>query len=190
MKKGILFACTIAALIALPAGCGKANSGSAASGQSAQASAGTMGVITQISGNSITIAMMPNGGSNGNQPQASGAPQGGQGPGGQNPGGQAGSPPGAMPAQDTSSWQKETFVIDSSTKIVQGRMPGSTSTQSSSLTVSDLKTGESVSVTGRSGTSGNTADQITVMQGMGGMPGVQGGPAGSGAPAPQPTANS
>lgn len=180
IKKSILLFCTIGVLILAGAGCGKANAQSGA-GQSAQAPAaqsGTMGVITDVSGSSIIVAVMPQGNGAPQQPQGSGQPQGtGQPPQGGQPGGSGTQ----QPQMDTSGWEKKTFKIDASTKIVQGGSGGE-----AALKVSDLKSGENVAVTERSGASG-TAGQIMVMQfGQGGPR----GPGGQGGPAPQFTSKS
>lgn len=168
----------VTALVLLAAGCGKANTSGTASVQAPAATPGTMGIITQIGSDSITLAVMPQGaGPQGGQPgggapQVSGAPQGGNGA--------------QQPQMDTSGWEKKSYKIDSGTQIVQGGSNGG-----AALKLSDLKTGESVAVTERSGAAG-TAGQITVMQfGQGGPggPGGQGAPLGS-APAPRATSKS
>lgn len=183
IKKGsVFFTCMLAAALTLAAGCGKADpGGSAAPGSSARPQgtmSGAMGVVTQVGADSITIAVMPQGmGGNGGQmsggsglPDRNGAPRGSGGPA---PTGGMPGPEGSMPAMDTSGWQTQTYRIDDKTKITQGAMQGQDGGQA--LTAADLKAGDSVVITERSGTAAVTADQITVTQGMGGMPGGPGG---------------
>jgi hypothetical protein len=197
MRKNIRIAVMpflLAILCVVAAGCG--NTSNAQQNQNSnvpQGMSGTMGVITEVSANSITIAVMPQGQNGGfgddsqrpsgsGRPNASGAPQDSQ------ASGQPDGTPGAMPTFDTSSWEKKTFTIDSQTKITQGQTRGSSNSESKTLAASDLKAGDSVSIEARSGQD-TVAGAITVTAGMwGGEPG-QGGPQGS-APAPSETAKS
>lgn len=197
MKKSIRIVC-ISAILAMAlfsaAGCKAANtqsnqggSGQGPSGALPAGMSGTRGVITQVSGTSVTIAVMPQGtgGNGGQMPSGSGGPNGTL-PANGGPQGSGGPDRSAMPGAsmspiDTSSWEKQTFTIDGSTKITQGQAPGSNA-GSTALKASDLKTGDSVVIAERSGKAG-VADEITVMQGMGGFGGGPGG-------APAATTNS
>jgi len=190
MKKLSLIAAILTALFLLSAGCAATttpkNSQNVPGGALPSGTGGTQGIITEVSTTSITIAVIPAGttpqGGDRNMPQGT-APQG-TAPQGTAPQGAA--PQGAQ-SFDTSSWQKMTFSIDGSTKIVQGQAPGASGgAKASTLKASDLKVGGSVTITAQSGQA-DAADQITVMQGMGGIPG--GGPQGN-APAPSATAKS
>jgi hypothetical protein len=151
----------------------QSNTGQGQAGQ-APGGMGTQGIVTQIDGSAITIAVMPAGlgqqaGDRGQPPTGSASP--------------GATAPAAIGAPDTSSWQKTTYTIDGKTKIAQGQMPGSDTAQAQALTAADLKTGDNVSITVRAGQSG-VADQVTVMPG--GL-GRQGRPQGT---APAATAKS
>jgi hypothetical protein len=159
----ILLSGALAALLVLATGCGKAAQpgGDGARGPGAQDGfEGTMGFITGVTDSSITVAVMPQG--NGGQrpdgsgapggsgmPQGSGAPRSSASPGGQRPEGST--------TIDTSSWEKKTFTIDSSTKITEGQ-----GDSAKTLTAADLKAGDSVRITERDGAAG-TADTISLM---------------------------
>ena len=137
---------------------------------------GTMGIITEVSETSVTIALMPSGQMGqrpgGQQPQGTPPAEAGQKPDGTPPpDGAKQQPNGSMPpmnAPDTANWEKKTYAIDDKTAITQGQ-----GGESKALTAADLKTGDSVMVTERSGKAG-TADSVTVMRGMG-RPGGQPG---------------
>ncbi len=152
---------------------------------------GTMGIVTAVSDTSIVVAVMPTGqgglgGLRGSarpdrvrgsaRPDPSARPNG-QGEGFA-PGGQV----------DTSGWEQKTFAIDGQTKITRmTRSNGNgNSAGAQALTTADLKAGDSVRITERSGSAG-TADTISVMGGFGeggppdGSPGDQGPDARSGA---------
>ena len=127
---------------------------------------GTMGIVTAISDNS-----MPQGqGFGQGGPQGTGRPQGGPQNSAQPDQGQApGGPDSTSGATvDTSGWEQKTYAIDSSTKITKmSRANGdSNSAQSTAIKASDIKSGESVRITERSGQTG-TADTISVMGAFG-----------------------
>jgi hypothetical protein len=178
-------ALTLVAALGL-AGCqSKSNANAQGNGSDGQGQfpqiQGTMGIVTDISDSSITIAVMPQG-------QGFGGQGGNRAQGGTNRARGSGSPQrtapadngqngdaAARPTMDTSSWEKKTFTIDSSTKITQMSRGNGSSGQSATLKASDITTGESVAIAERSGKTG-TADTINVMgaMGRGGFDGGQG----------------
>ncbi len=136
---------------------------------------GTMGIVTAVSDTSITVAIMPAGQGGFGGPQGSARPDRARGSGRPDPSarpdGQGGgfAPGGQM---DTSSWEQKTFAIDNKTKITRmtrGSGNGD-SAGAQALAAADIKTGDSVRITERSGSAG-IADTISVMGGFG-----QGGP--------------
>ncbi len=161
---------------------------------------GTRGIVTVVSDSSITVAVMPAGQGGFGGPQGSARPDRARGSArpdrSARPDGQSGglAPGGQV---DTSGWEQKTFAIDGQTKITQmTRGNGNdNSAGTQALTVADLKTGESVRITERSGSVG-TADTVSVMGSWGGGqggppdggPGEQGPDARSGA-TPRATAN-
>ena len=124
---------------------------------------GTFSIITEIKDNTLTVAMMP----------ADASPQGTNQP--TRPSGTGTMPQGSMPnvpfspnsnGLDTSNWQKTTWTVDDKTTIVQGQFGGSNTAATNAMKLADLKVGDSVMITERTGQT-NVADQITVMQGFG-----------------------
>lgn len=169
---------TAALTVMLAAGC-KANTpqNQAAGGQPGNRPQGgmmqptdgsVMGVITEVSATSVTIAQMPAGQmgrANGQNPDGTPPADGDR----QKPEGTALPEGGRGGAMDTSDWEKSTWAIDGSTKIIVVQQDGTEKT----LDVSDLKVGDSVSILANE-SSKTTAVTITVRTGMSGMPGGPG----------------
>ncbi len=188
-------AVALSCVLLLAAGGCKASAGSNAqgSGQNAPQDDGSVwGIVTAVSSDSITIAVMQGMGG-GQRPDGFGAPSGSGRPSG------SGKPSGTPPAQggqpdasgapgglmDTTNLVKKTYKIDADTKIVS--MGGQDGAKSTTLATGDIAENGLVSITTKSGDD-TAAAQIAVMQGGFGGQGGPGGPNDNGRGGGQPQA--
>ncbi len=176
-------AVALSCVLLLAAGGCKATTGTGnnaqGNGQNAPQDDGSVrGIVTAVSSDSITIAVMQGMGG-GQRPDGSGAPSGSGRPSGSGkpsgtPAAQSGQPDasGAPGGQmDTSNLEKKNYKIDADTKIVS--MGGQDDSKTTTLAIGDIAEDTMVSITTKSGDD-TTAAQISVMQGgFGGQGGGQ-----------------